>query len=258
MQKSKLPPSIRSISKSPIDQQKIINDIQQELINNIDKKYKLSSLKFYKHKTHNYGVKTPLVRKIAIKYFREIKSLNKKQIYEICENLLKNRSNEEATISIQWAGATSKDFTEKDFKIFESWLTKYIDNWSKDDDFCLHILNPLLKMYPNLIAHTKKWAMSKNMWLRRASAVCMISSDKSMYVSEHSLNDIFEVSIKLMGDREDLVQKGYGWLLKAASIRKQREVFDFIIENKLKMSRTSLRYAIEKMPPELRKKAMEK
>jgi 3-methyladenine DNA glycosylase AlkD len=55
-----------------------------------------------------------------------------------------------------------------------------------------------------------------------------------------------------------MVQKGYGWMLKAASEAHQMEVFDFVMNNRKIMPRTSLRYAIEKMPPDLRLKAMEK
>ena len=57
---------------------------------------------------------------------------------------------------------------------------------------------------------------------------------------------------------DDMVQKGYGWMLKEASKPWQREVFDFVIRNKAVMPRTALRYAIEKMPPDLRAKAMER
>jgi 3-methyladenine DNA glycosylase AlkD len=55
-----------------------------------------------------------------------------------------------------------------------------------------------------------------------------------------------------------MVQKGYGWLLKEASRAHQAEVFDYVMKNKAVMPRTSLRYAIEKMPAELRRKAMER
>ena len=47
-------------------------------------------------------------------------------------------------------------------------------------------------------------------------------------------------------------------MLKAASEVNQREIFNYVIRNKSIMPRTSLRYAIEKMPKELKAKAMEK
>jgi 3-methyladenine DNA glycosylase AlkD len=55
-----------------------------------------------------------------------------------------------------------------------------------------------------------------------------------------------------------MVQKGYGWMLKAASETHQKDVFNFVFKNKAIMPRTSLRYAIEKMPKELKTKAMAK
>ena len=55
-----------------------------------------------------------------------------------------------------------------------------------------------------------------------------------------------------------MVQKGYGWMLKAASQAHQKEVFNYVISKKATMPRTSLRYAIEKMPTELKAMAMAK
>jgi 3-methyladenine DNA glycosylase AlkD len=61
-----------------------------------------------------------------------------------------------------------------------------------------------------------------------------------------------------MQDPEDLVQKGYGWMLKVTADTRRKEVFDFVMKHKAVMPRTALRYAIEKMPNNLKIKAMEK
>jgi 3-methyladenine DNA glycosylase AlkD len=55
-----------------------------------------------------------------------------------------------------------------------------------------------------------------------------------------------------------MVQKGYGWMLKVASQAHQKEVFNYVMRRKSTMPRTSLRYAIEKMPDDLKRRAMEK
>jgi 3-methyladenine DNA glycosylase AlkD len=72
------------------------------------------------------------------------------------------------------------------------------------------------------------------------------------------LKEIFNIADILLLEKDDLVQKGYGWMLKAASQAHQKEVFDYVIKNKMTMPRTALRYAIEKMPKELKEKAMQK
>lgn len=70
------------------------------------------------------------------------------------------------------------------------------------------------------------------------------------------LNEIFGIADILLTDKDDMVQKGYGWMLKAASEVYEREVFDYVMSHKAVMPRTALRYAIEKMPAELRAEAM--
>ena len=68
----------------------------------------------------------------------------------------------------------------------------------------------------------------------------------------------FEIAEQLLLDEDDLVQKGYGWMLKEISKYEPQQVFEFVMDRKAMMPRTSLRYAIEKLPTELRYRAMEK
>ena len=100
----------------------------------------------------------------------------------------------------------------------------------------------------------KTWAKSDNRWVKRASAVTLIIPARQ----GKFLQDIFEIADILLLDRDDLVQKGYGWMLKATSEAHQNEVFEYVMKNKARMPRTALRYAIEKMPEDLKMKAMAK
>ena len=109
-------------------------------------------------------------------------------------------------------------------------------------------------MFPHRIADLKEWAKSENRWLRRASAVTLIIPAKKGFF----LEDIFEISDILLEDGDDMVQKGYGWMLKDASITHIDEVFEYVMKNKRRMPRTALRYAIERMPKEMKAEAMKK
>jgi 3-methyladenine DNA glycosylase AlkD len=107
-------------------------------------------------------------------------------------------------------------------------------------------------MYPDLVNGLKKWAGSENRWVKRAAAVSLIVPAKR----GRFLNDVFEIADILLRDKDDMVQKGYGWMLKVASQAHQEEVFMYVMQNKAAMPRTALRYAIEKMTPEMRRMAM--
>ncbi len=90
--------------------------------------------------------------------------------------------------------------------------------------------------------------------MRRAATVSLILPARS----GKFLPLVFDLADLMLLDKQDMVQKGYGWLLKEASHQHQQEVFEFVLARRASMPRTALRYAIEKMPPALRARAMEK
>jgi 3-methyladenine DNA glycosylase AlkD len=98
----------------------------------------------------------------------------------------------------------------------------------------------------------KKWTNSPNQWVRRSSAVALIYGLRR----EQFLEDTFEIADSLFNDQEMYVLKGYGWMLKGASNSYRDEVFNYVMKRKKNMPRVALRYAIEKMPQEMRKEAM--
>jgi 3-methyladenine DNA glycosylase AlkD len=102
------------------------------------------------------------------------------------------------------------------------------------------------------LAELERWARSDNRWLRRGASVSLIiPAKKGKY-----LDGILRIADILLMDPDDLVQKGYGWMLKAASQAWQKEIFAYVMGNRSAMPRTALRYAIEKMPADLKRRAM--
>jgi len=152
----------------------MLKQIQKELGKNIDIKYRNNLHRAFGHKIKAHGVRVPIVRKIANGYFKDIKELDKKEFYKKCEELLKTKSIEETFIVFQWIYKRKKQITEQDFKIFERWINKYVNNWAKCDDFCCHTMGYFILEYPKYVKHLKKWAKHKNMWMKRASAVSLI------------------------------------------------------------------------------------
>ena len=129
-----------------------------------------------------------------------------------------------------------------------------MNNWATCDTFCNRNMGDLILKYPDFLSELKKFTKSDNRWMKRAAAVSLIvPARKGLFLS-----DMFEIALILLEDPDDMVQKGYGWMLKVASQTHQNEVFEFVMQHKQRMPRTALRYAIEKMPEDLKKQAMSK
>jgi len=232
----------------------IIDKIRNQLEESIDIKTKEKSQGFFKEKIEFYGVKIPVVNKISKDSFKDIEAFDKAEIFRLIEILWQSGILEESFIACNWTYSLRQNFQPNDFEIFKNWIDLYINNWASCDTFCNHSVGVFIQMYPDFLMELKKFTKSKNRWMRRASAVSLIiPARKGLF-----LDTIFEITDNLFLDKDDLVQKGYGWMLKAASESHQQEVFDYIMKKKSVMPRTSLRYAIEKMPIEMRKQAMDK
>ena len=232
----------------------VIERIREELRASADGNTKKSFQRFFKEKATFYGVKTGTVGKIAKKYWNEVKSCNKNEVFSLCEELYSSGFTEEAFVVSFWLPNIVEKLKPSDLTIFKGWIEKYIDNWAKCDGFCNHTVGSFIEKYPESINEVKTWAKSKNRWLKRAAAVSLIIPAK---IGDF-LQDALEISDMLLSDTDDMVQKGYGWLLKEESRKHQKQVFSYVLENKKKMGRTALRYAIELMPKELKTEAMKR
>ena len=206
---------------------------------------------------HYMGVPTPEVRKIAKKYLKQLKDKRIRDIeiiLDYCNRLLRKKISEFRTIAFHWSFQYRNQLKPKHYEILEEWLDKYVTGWGSCDNLCVSTFGYFLCKFPEFIPKIKKWTSSPKPMTRRASAVCFIYSLRRSRYIEH----IFEIADTLLNDEEDLVLKGYGWMLKEATKKFQDEVFEYVLKNKAKMPRVSLRYAIEKMPQEMRKQAMAK
>jgi 3-methyladenine DNA glycosylase AlkD len=232
----------------------ILRKVRQELRDASDAKTRESGMRFFKEEVSLYGVRSANVRRIAKDNFDLIKVRTKSDIFSLCEELWQSGQMEETFIACEWSHKLNKQYTPEDFRIFEKWVHKYLDNWASCDTLCNHTIGDFVQMYPEFLPELKKWALSDNRWVKRASAVSLIIPARRGKL----LKEIFEISEILLTDIDDMVQKGYGWMLKEASKPYQKEVFDFVMKHKAVMPRTALRYAIEKMPAELKRRAMER
>ncbi len=291
------------------DPRELVAAIKRDLAAAADPEYRESVQRFFKEPIDVYGVRTSDARRISNEYFKKVRHLPKREIFEICE-LLHNPglghdhprkrgqslgargravqspfsrscpapSYEEHGVAFSWAGRLNAQFEPADFLVLERWLRNYVSNWAACDTLCGGPFGDFLIRFPKFLPTVRKWAKSENRWLRRASAVTLIPALKTEPEIHHQgtkaqrgtgrgevpeagtrsryVSQAYQTADILLLDEDDMVQKGYGWMLKELANRRPREVFEFVLARRDRMPRTALRYAIEKMPAAWKKQAM--
>ncbi len=233
----------------------IIEQLKKEIKKHDRPENRINYQQFFKEKLKEpTGLKTPVLRKISNRFYRDIKGLSKGEILKICDQLLESSMRYGRFFAFEWAIKLKKQYGRDDFKRFERWLKKYVDNWGSCDHICGGPIGNMVLQFPELVKEINRWTASKNRWLRRAAAVSLIVPVRRRLL----LDEVFKIADILLMDTDDMVQKGYGWMLKEASNEFPAEVFGYVMKHKAVMPRTALRYAIEKLPSGQKKEAMKK
>ena len=238
---------------STIDK-KLLSLVETDLEKHKDIFYKQQAARFFKEKISLIGVRAAQARKISGFYFQQVKYFSKEALFQCTDELLQREDQEYKIIAFDWLHRIRKSFEKDDIHFFEHCLTNYVTNWASCDDLCTRVLGYFLYTYPEYIFRLHIWTQSQNRWMRRAAAVSLIYGLRK----KRYLTDALSIADTLLHDKDDLVQKGYGWMLKVASKQYAQDICMYIEKHKHTMPRTALRYAIEKLPFDQRKTLMKK
>ena len=189
-----------------------------------------------------YGIKVPILHKIAIKY----KDLPLRQT----EILLHDKIHEHRMTALfililkyQTGEARLKQ------QIYQLYLKnyKYINNWDLVDISCIKIVGDYLLNKPKEILY--KLAKSKNLWQRRVAIISTFA-----FIREKQYQDTLNLAKILLKDKHDLIHKAVGWMLREVGKRDKQTEVKFLDKYASQMPRVMLRYAVEKFSQNERKK----
>ncbi|MBF0252476.1 MAG: DNA alkylation repair protein [Candidatus Omnitrophica bacterium] len=213
------------------------------------------------------GVKVPEIRSLVKNY-----CLTKEQIPLI---LLHSKIHEERLFALMvMVSVYAKATDEKKRKIYELNLknTEHINNWDLVDLSAPQIVGAhLFQLIPRQEIKDEKrrkvpgilntLAASSNLWERRIAIISTLyfiknTPNTNIYNRKESapLEITYILCEKLLNDKEDLIHKACGWMLREAGKKDRKRLEVFLTKNYNKIPRTMLRYSIERFPEELRKK----
>ena len=121
-----------------------------------------------------------------------------------------------------------------------------VNNWDLVDSSAPYILGDYLLNRPRTIL--SRLSKSKSLWKRRIAIVSTFA-----FIKKNQFTDTLRIAKQLLSDKEDLIHKATGWMLREVGKRNQPELEKFLRQYAAKMPRTALRSAIEKFDSVKRK-----
>lgn len=189
------------------------------------------------------GVTVPNIRVVA----KEFKDVD----FEVIRELMKSPWHEMRMCALLILVNNSKKNVSKETFDFYLMQTKYINNWDLVDLSAPQIVGKYLLNKERDVLY--RLAESELLWDNRIAIVSTLA-----FIRNNDLEDTYNLSIKMMRHKHDLMHKAIGWMLREAGKRDPERLYFFIKEWKSQMPRTMLRYAIEKFDVEIRKELMSK
>lgn len=226
-----------------------LNEIRKTLKEFENKKKARKLQRFFKTGPGEYGegdiflgIKVPVLRNIAKKY----KGISLPDI----EKMLHSPIHEERFLSLvllTQAFARSNEREKK--KLYEFYLenTEYINNWDLVDTSAEHIIGTFLRDKSKKPLHFL--ARSRSLWERRIAIISTFN-----FIKQNDFDETLKIAKMLVEDKEDLIHKAVGWMLREVGKRDLQAEEIFLEEHYNKMPRVMLRYAIEKFTEAKRKK----
>lgn len=192
------------------------------------------------------GIRVPVLRKFA-KQFKELSLPN-------TEKLLQSKIHEERLLALiilvnHFAKANDEPSRKRVYDCYDRNL-RFVNNWDLVDSSAHLIAGPYLQEKSRKQLY--RWAKSNVLWERRIAIMATLA-----YIKEHDFEDTLKLAEILLEDKEDLIQKSVGWMLREIGNRDLAVEEAFLKKHYLAMPRTMLRYAIEKFPEPLRKKYLQ-
>lgn len=230
--------------------------IEKELLNLKNDSNAKILKRFFKTGANEYGegdiflgIKVPIIRNVCSKYY----VLN----FEKIQKLLESKYHEfRFSALIILINNFEKGSVEDKKNIFNFYLKniKYINNWDLVDLSSHKIIGNYIFNYSRRnIKILYTLSKSEDLWERRISIISLF-----YFIKNNEFSDSLKICEILINDKEDLINKACGWMLREIGKRDLKILYDFLDKYANIMPRVELRYSIERLEEEIRLKYLNK
>lgn len=187
------------------------------------------------------GLRVPAVRKIARRHL----TLSSEELSALLEEVWHEARLAALLIMVEQFKRGDETTRRAIYRFYLDHLP-HINNWDLVDLSAPHIVGGWLLERSRAPLH--KMTRSSNLWERRIAILATLN-----FIRYDDFDETLAIATKLFADREDLIHKALGWMLREVGKRDQPRLEQFLREHYAQLPRTTLRYAIERFPEKLRR-----
>lgn len=227
------------------------HDMIERVRRRADPKRAASTQRYFKEPVECYGLDTATGRALTRELLKRVKgSWSLEDAVAFCRAMVRDPHLEPRGIGYQVVAAFVGEAGPGLLREARRWLERSCGNWALVDTLGPSVVAPLVSAHSEALPEVVGWTASSNMWLRRGAAVTFVPLARR---GRH-LDAAYEVARRLLDDDEDLMHKAVGWLLREAGKTDRRRLERFLRAEGPRMPRTTVRYALERFPPDERRR----
>jgi len=209
---------------------------------------------FFKDEIKSHGWYTADLRRAAIRFRREVRNERGLDfLVEVADQLFSGLVLEEKVAAVFLLEKLDADFSDLEFKLFESWLDR-ISSWADHDALLHDLIAPMIVVKPARAKIVFRWAKSRKRWHRRAACVALIRGARAKMF----FHEITQLSDSLLSDEDDMVRKGLGWLLRETAKFNAKRTVPYLMKIRERAPRLVLRTACETLPANIKRKILDR
>jgi 3-methyladenine DNA glycosylase AlkD len=226
----------------------IADHLRQVLINGASAPHTEEVQRFFKEEIKSRGWYTDEIRKLAKRLSRTIANgEGVDYLFAVADDLFNGDVLEEKVLAVFLLQERVSELNEKHFRQLVRWLPR-VSSWADHDGLASFLLGPMMVREPKRVAWALKWTRSRDRWHRRAAAVSLIRGVRERKFAREAKF----VTSALLTDKDDMVQKGLGWLLREQAKYDRERAMPLLRSIRKKAPRLVLRTACETLPENLR------
>lgn len=231
----------------------MIDEIQSQLASLSNSEDGLFLQRFFKTGPGQYG-EGDLFRGIRVPELRRLSKVHQDIPLEHVERLLHSAYHEDRLLALLiLVRKYAKADEARKAGIYALYLshTRFINNWDLVDATAEHIVGAYLSDKSREPLH--QLARSRSIWERRIAILATFH-----FIKRDKFDETLSIAEILLTDKEDLIHKAVGWMLREVGKRDSQREEAFLSAHYTQMPRTMLRYAIEKFPQDKRRRYLKK